>query len=359
MTGNPSSLTLEEIATRVKGELDGPAERVIHGACPIQSAGPNDITFLEDPKFAEKLTGSKAGAILLARPTPEAEGLATIMVEQPYSAFVDILEHFHPRVRPQMGVSSAAHVEEDAVVDDGTNIYPGAYVGRGARVGSHCEIHPGAYVGDGAVIGSDCILYANATVYHGCELGDRVILHSGAVIGADGFGYTQTRSPDNPREPIYHRKIPQTGKVILEDDVEIGANTTIDRATFDVTRIGHGTKIDNLVQIAHNCSVGVHSIIVSQAGVAGSTKLGNYVTIAGQVGIVGHITIGDQVVIGAQAGVTKSIPPGKKLWGTPATDHGKWMRMLATMAAAPEMKKTLANLKKRVAELEKKLECSE
>jgi UDP-3-O-[3-hydroxymyristoyl] glucosamine N-acyltransferase len=359
MTGNPSSLTLAEIAEKVQGELVGSAEFVIRGAGPIHLAGPEEITFLEDPEFAPRLSECKAGAILLAKRTPEADGRATIIVDQPYSAFVDMLEFFHPRTRSEIGISPTASMADDAEVGDGTNVYPGAHLGRGVRVGENCEIHPGAFVGDGAVVGSDCILWANATVYHGCELGDRVILHSGAVIGADGFGYTQTRVPGNPMEPVIHRKIPQIGKVVLGDDVEVGANSTIDRATFEVTRIGRGTKIDNLVQIGHNCSVGVHTLIVSQAGVAGSTKLGNYVTLAGQVGVTGHIEIGDQVVVGAQGGVTKSIPAGSKLWGTPATDHRKWMRTIVAMAAGPETRKNVADLQRRIIELEKRLDAKD
>lgn len=355
------SITLQELAERVGGELSGPKDRLVSGAAPVHSAGPQDITFLEDVRLASRLEDCKAAAVLLSTKTLAAgvpDSIAKIIVNQPYSAFVVLLEYFYPVIRDSFGVSPAAIVADDAQIDNGTNVYPGAYVGRGARIGTDSDLHPGVFIGDNVSIGSGCTLYPNVTIYKDCEIGDHVIIHSGAVIGADGFGYTQKQVPDNPMEPIVHQKIPQLGKVIIEDDVEIGANSTIDRATFDVTRIGKGTKIDNLVMLAHNCQIGVHSLLVAQVGVSGSTKIGNYVTLAGQAGVIGHVTVGDQVVIGAKAGVTKSLAAGKKYAGMPAIDFRKWSRSTVVLRSLPELKKALSDLEKRVQELESELDNS-
>ena len=200
-------------------------------------------------------------------------------------------------------------------------------------------------------IGSGCTLYPNAVIYEDCELGDRVILHSGVVIGGDGYGYVQQKQAD-PQEPIIHRKVPQVGRVVIEDDVEIGANSTVDRGSIDTTRIKRGAKIDNLVMIAHNCQLGRHSLIVAQAGISGSTRIGEYTTLGGQVGVGGHLKIGDRAQIGAQAGVTHSLPDGATVWGTPAIEIGKARRAYVALERLPELRRQMRELQRRLDALE-------
>ncbi|MBI4583773.1 MAG: UDP-3-O-(3-hydroxymyristoyl)glucosamine N-acyltransferase [Planctomycetes bacterium] len=363
MSAPASQFTLGEIAERLKGELLGPADRLVKSVRPITAAGSEDITFLDQPKYLPLASQSKAGAIIVSRATRPLEGPALerhalegpalIFVDQPYVAFAQLLELFFPRRRAGFGVSPQATVGEGSAVGAGSNIYPGAYLGNRVRIGDETDIFPGTCVGDDVAIGSHCVLYPNVTIYQGCRLGDRVIIHAGAVIGADGFGYVQKQNPDNPGEPVVHYKIPQVGIVVIEDDVEVGANATVDRAALEVTRIGRGTKIDNLVMVAHNCQIGCHGLLVSQAGISGSTTIGNYVTIAGQAGLVGHIRIGDRVTIGAQAGVTKSVPDGQTVLGSPAFDAGRARRALALFEHLPEYRRKLEELDRRLQKLER------
>jgi UDP-3-O-[3-hydroxymyristoyl] glucosamine N-acyltransferase len=348
------TFTLGEIANRLGGRLDGPAEKLIRGVRPVTAAGPEDITFLDNPRYLPRLAESRAGAVVLPLGNSAVEGIPFVRVEQPYVAFAELLEMFHPRRRSRLGVSREAHVDPSASIGSDSSIYPGAYVGPGVSIGQRTDIFPGVFVGEGVEIGADCVLYPGVAVYAGCKIGDRVILHAGAVIGADGFGYAQQRNGGDPGQPVVHRKIPQLGIVIIEDDVEIGANSTIDRATMDETRICRGTKIDNLVMVAHNCRVGEHSILVAQAGISGSTTLGRYVTVAGQAGLVGHIKVGDRVTIGAQAGVTNDVPAGKSVLGSPAIDAAEAKRVLMTMTQLPKLRRRLAEIEKRLERIEGK-----
>jgi UDP-3-O-[3-hydroxymyristoyl] glucosamine N-acyltransferase len=235
-------------------------------------------------------------------------------------------------------------VEESALVRDGVTIFPHAFVGPRAQIGKNTVIFPGVYIGEEAQIGADCVLHANVVVREECRLGDRVVLHAGVVIGSDGFGYAGTGAK--------RIKIPQTGIVVVEDDVEIGANTTVDRATLGQTVIGRGTKIDNLVQIAHNVKIGEFSVIAAQAGIAGSTRLGKNVTLAGQVGVVNHIEIGDGAVIGPQAGVPQSVPAGAVLsGGIGATPHQEWLKVMALLPQLPKLWSTVRRMEKQLAQL--------
>jgi len=349
------TFTLGELSEKLKGRLEGPDDtvvaKVISGVRSITTAGPNDITFLDNPKHLEPAAASRAGGIVVPVGDIPLPGRALIHVEQPYVAFATLLDLFYARQRESIGVSPAAYVAEGAEIGAETNIYPGAYVAREVRIGDRTDVYPGVYVGDGVHIGSDCVLYPNAMIYHGCQIGDRVIIHAGVVIGADGFGFVQQKSA-SATEPIVHKKVPQLGIVVIEDDVEIGANSAVDRATLEETRVRRGTKIDNLVQIGHNCRVGHHCLLVAHTAVGGSTTLGNYVTVAGQAGISDHLKVGDRAILGPQAGVVKDVPEGASVIGTPATAGGQGRRAFASFPHVPDLRKRLWKLEKRVAELE-------
>ena len=246
-----------------------------------------------------------------------------------------------------MGVMEGAHVGSGVVMGEDITVYPGAYIGDGARLGDRVILYPGVILYEGVELGDDVTLHSNVSIREKCRIGNRVTIHCGTVIGSDGFGYV----PDGSG----WYKIPQIGIVVIEDDVEIGANTTIDRAALDVTLIRQGTKIDNLVQIAHNCIIGENCMIVSQAGIAGSTRLGKHVTLAGQVGVVGHVEIGDNVMVGGKSGVTSDVPAGSVVSGIPALPHRDWLKMSMTMPRLPELRKTITALEKKVLELEQKI----
>jgi len=355
MNQSKPTITLGEIAQQIGGTLVGDGARPITGMRSFYKASAEDLTFL-DPKnkaMVEALPNCKAGGVIVDSALPLPEGLSGIRIDPPHLGLARALDLLYPRKRPSIGISPAAHVSPGVNIADDVNIHPGAYLGEGVQVGRGTDIFPGVYLGAGVQVGSDSILYANVTIYDGCEIGSRVIIHSGAVIGADGFGYAQEPCTENPREPVRHKKIPQVGKVVIEDDVEIGANTTIDRATLDATVIGRGTKIDNQVMVAHNCTVGCHGLLVSQAGISGSTSIGNYVTIAGQAGLVGHIHVGDRAIITAQAGETKSISPGKVVIGAPAMDIKEGRLAFGLISRLPEFKKNISQLLDRVEKLEK------
>lgn len=303
---------LSEIAALVHGNVDAKGATVtITGVASVSEAGEGDLTFFGNPKYLTALKSSRASAALVPLDFSENIPAIPVRVENPSLAFAKILEHFRPPAVVHVpGVHPRAVVAPDAQIAADACIQAGAVVESGAKVGSQTVIGANVYVGHNAVIGSHCHIYPNVTIRENSLLGNRVVIHSGTVIGSDGFGY-ETQGGK-------HLKIPQIGIVQIDDDVEIGANTTIDRARFGRTWIQEGTKIDNLVQIAHNVVVGKHSILVSQVGISGSTRLGNYVTLAGQVGVVGHIELGDQVIVGAKSGVSKSIPAGQRWYGIPA-----------------------------------------
>ncbi len=345
--------TVRELAEIAGGELIGGGDREIRRAASLDSADADAIVFVDGPRYASSLASSRAGAAIVPPDTDLPENMSGIVHPMPALGMAKASTYLHPTPRRYRGVSPQAIVDESAEIGEDAGVAPGAVVGPGARIGARSEIHPTATIGPGAVVGEDCIVHAGVHVYAGCTLGDRVIIHSGAVVGADGYGFTQEPTPDTaPELPVRHRKVPQIGTVIIEDDVEIGANSTIDRAAFDTTRIGRGTKIDNLVMIAHNCEIGRHCLIVGQVGISGSTRIGDYVTIAGQAGLTGHIEIGDRAIIGAQAGVTKSVSSGSAVLGSPAIDLRRARRMFAVMEKLPER---MPDLRARVAECERRL----
>jgi UDP-3-O-[3-hydroxymyristoyl] glucosamine N-acyltransferase len=266
-----------------------------------------------------------------------------------------ILEILSPHQKAFHGVSPLAVLGEGVELGPDVGIGPQVYVGDGVKIGKGTEIHPGATIARGTAIGEDCLIHSGVHIYHETTIGSRVIIHSGAVIGADGFGFVQEMLSGPhaaPEEPLRHRKVRQIGRVVIEDDVEIGANTTIDRAALDVTRIGRGTKIDDQVMVGHNGVVGRHCILVGQSGISGSTVMGDYVTIAGQAGLAGHLKVGSRVVVGAQSGVTKDVPEGQIVLGSPAIDARQARKSLTLIDSLPEFKKAIAAHEKRLAKLE-------
>ncbi len=305
------------------------------------------MTFIANPKYRKKIETTSASAVLVS-PGTEAVGKNLLIVEDPYVAFGKALSLFYPEDHGTIQRSEQAFIDRTAVVSEDATVYPGVYVGPGARIDCGAVLYPGVFIGPEATVGEQSILYPNVTIYRKCLIGKRVILHAGVVVGGDGFGFAKPG-----QENI---KIPQTGIVQIDDDVEVGANTTIDRATLGRTWIQKGVKIDNLVQIAHNVVIGEHSVIVAQVGISGSTKLGKGVILGGQAGLVGHIEIGDYAMVGAQSGIHKDIAPRQVVIGSPQRPHRDFLRIEACISRLPEMRNTLAALQKKVAELEKIME---
>ena len=337
--------TVSELASFLNGSICGDGGVVIERIRPIDEAGPGDLTFVANPKYRKRMASTGAGAILVA-PGTVCPGKNLLIVADPYIALGKLLALFYPEEEETGGISPQATVEAGAVVSPDAVIYPGVHISRGAQIGRKAVLHPGVFIGRDAVVGDSSILHPNVTVYRRCLIGQRVILHAGVVVGSDGFGFALPG-----RE---NRKIPQVGYVQIDDDVEIGANTTIDRGALGRTWIQKGVKIDNLVQIAHNVVIGEYSVIVAQVGISGSAKLGKGVLVGGQAGIVGHIRIGDGVMAAARAAVHRDVPPGRVVAGSPHMPHRDWLKMEACLPKLPEMRGTLADLRRRVAALEKK-----
>jgi len=334
---------LKEIAEHVGGVVVGNTDVVVCGVRGIDEAGEGDLTFIANPKYRDRLDETRASAILVS-PGVTSPGKNLIVTDDPYSAMAMTLSLLYPEETIPSGISGDAFVEAGADIGKDVTLYPGVYVGRRTRIERGVILYPGVFVGDDTIVGEESILHPNVVVYKGCSVGKRVILHAGVVVGADGFGFANPGA-DN-------RKVPQVGIVQIDDDVEVGANTTIDRGTLGRTWIQKGAKIDNLVQIAHNVVIGENSIIVAQVGISGSTKLGESVILAGQVGVAGHITIGDHVVVGGQSGVHESVPPNQIVSGTPHMPHFAWLRAQACRPHLPEMRKTVNALLKRIEQLE-------
>jgi UDP-3-O-[3-hydroxymyristoyl] glucosamine N-acyltransferase len=337
--------SLESLAREVEGKVKGDGSVEISGLAGIEGAQEGDITFVSNERFIPLLKKTKATAAIVAQEIADVP-LPLLIVPNPLLAVAKILTLFTQRPYVAGGVSAMAVVSPSAKVSEDATIYPFVSVGDEAQIGSRVTIYPGAFIGSQATIGDDTIIYPHVTIYPRCVLGKRVIVHAGTVIGADGFRFV--------KDGEANVRIPQVGIVEIEDDVEIGANCCIDRATFGKTLIKRGVKVDNLVQIAHNVQIGEHSIIVAQVGISGSTKLGKNVTLAGQVGLVDHIEIGDNVMIGAQSGIAKNVPPNQIVLGTPHLPHRQFLRVAAVWTRLPEMKKELDLLIKRLEALEKR-----
>ena len=314
---------LGDIALAAEARFEGDGVRLFTGVAPLQTAGPEDVSFLDTRRYAEALRASRAGAAVvhpdMARFLPE--GCIGLLTAQPYLGFARIAALFHPAPPPQPGIHPSAVVAPDAILGEGCEIGPHAVIGARAEIGAGCIIGAHAVVGDGVVLGADCRLHAHACVTH-CIAGSGVILHSGARIGNEGFGFATTARGE-------HVTMPQLGRVLLGDGVEIGANSTVDRGSQGDTVLGPGTRLDNLVQIGHNVRTGRGCVIVALAGISGSTVLGDYVVVAAQVGIAGHLTVGDRARIGAQAGVIGDVAPGTDVLGSPAWPVKEFWRAMA------------------------------
>jgi UDP-3-O-[3-hydroxymyristoyl] glucosamine N-acyltransferase len=333
-------ITANDIAQRLQGQVTGDGTVVLTGFSPAASAKAGDLTFAENPEYFVEAEKSAASAILVAGDL-KSSAKVLIRVKNARVAYAQVLPLFHPESRPPAGVHPGAVVAPSARVDASAHVGPHCVIGEGARIGKNVILHGGNHVGEDSVIGEDTVLFANVIVYPRTQLGSRVRIHAGSIIGSDGFGYVFDAG--------VHRKVPQVGNVIIHDDVEIGANVTIDRGALGSTVIGHGTKIDNLVQIGHNVTLGEHCIVVAQVGIAGSTRIGNYVTIAGQVGLAGHLKIGDKVTIAAQSGVMHDIGDGQKWMGSPAKPDREMKRELLALALLPALLRRVGQLEKQLA----------
>jgi len=339
--------TLKEIAELVDGEVVGNASTVITGVSGIKEAGEGDITFVANPKYFPLMEKTGASAIITSRDVKDSPK-PIIRTDNPSLAFAKVVSFTEPgELKHPKGIHPTAILGKDVSIGRDVAIGPYVVVEDSVSIGDKAIIYSGSFVGHHTKIGSDTLIYANVSIRERITIGNRVIIHSGTVIGSDGFGFATIEG--------LHHKIPQVGTVQIGDDVEIGANVTIDRARFEKTIIGSGTKIDNLVQIAHNVVIGNNSIVVAQVGISGSTTVGSNVVLAGQVGLVGHINIGDNVIVMAQSGVSKSIPSGTVAWGYPAKPVSHAKRVNACVQNLPRLYETVTELKKKIEELEARL----
>jgi UDP-3-O-[3-hydroxymyristoyl] glucosamine N-acyltransferase len=333
---------LRELAARLGCSLRGDGGIDVRRVAGIEEAGPGDLTFVANPKYAARLADTRATAVILS---PDLQTpLPSLVSTNPYLTFARAAALLHPPLRPAPGVHASAQVDPTAVLGAGVHVGALAVIGPRVRVGARTAIHPQVVLYPDVDIGDDCVLHSAVQVREGCRIGHRVVVQNGAVIGGDGFGFAKD-------EEGRYEKIPQLGIVVVEDDVEIGALTAIDRAAMSETRIGRGTKIDNLVQIGHSVTVGADTVLAGQVGVAGSTKIGSRVTLAGQVGVAGHLTIADGVIATAQTGIPNSVEAGATVSGYPAIDNRAWLKSSAVFARLPELQKRLRELEKKVGAL--------
>lgn len=345
--------TLEQICKTLsqygmKTELRGDPKCEINGVATLEDARDGDITFLSNPKYEKALQTTKASAVVLKPDVVAPEGVNLIRVADPYAAITVLIVTLHGyRKHRRFEQPSRANIAATAQLGDGASIYPGATIDEDVIIGRNATIYPGVYIGPRCRIGDDVLLYPNVVIYDDTIIGNRCTIHAGSVIGEDGLGYA----------PFQDRwvKIPQIGRVELGDDVEIGANCTIDRATLGHTRIGSGTKFSNLIAIGHGTHIGEHCMFVAQVGLAGSVNVGHHVTMAGQAGVVGHIRVGDRSTVGAKAGVTNSVPDGETVLGQPAIPIRDMRRQVAYVMKLPDLNQTVRQLEKRIAELEARL----
>lgn len=332
----------KQIAQFVGGTVVGDEDVAVSSFTNIAEGKKGALTFLSNPKYIHFIYNTEASIVLIDNDIElEKEVSCTLIrVSNAYESVAQLLRMYQASLPHKRGVHPTAVIADSATVD--SDCYIGAYVvvGENVKIGKGTEIHPHVTIGDGVCIGDDTIIYPNVTIYYGCQIGSRDIIHAGAVIGADGFGFAPTAHG--------YDKIPQLGSVIIEDDVEIGANTCIDRATFDATKIHRGTKLDNMVQIAHNVEVGENTVMSAQVGIAGSTRVGNWCMFGGQVGISGHITIGDKVMLGAQSGVPGSIKDGQQLIGTPPMPQSAYFRSQVIFRKLPELYRDIEEIKKKL-----------
>lgn len=332
--------TAEQIAGLLQGEVVGNPQASVSNFAKIEEGEPGCLSFLANPKYKHFLYETKSSVVLVNRDfEPERpEHPTLIKVDNAYEAIARLLTIYQQTMQKRTGIHPTAVIAESAEVGADCYVGPHAYIGEGVKVGNGCQIYANVVIEEGAQVGNDCLFYPGVSIYHGCIIGNRVILHSGVVIGADGFGFAPSANG--------YEKIPQIGIVTIEDDVEIGANTCVDRSTMGTTTIHRGVKLDNLIQIAHNCEVGQHTVMSSQVGLAGTTKIGEWCMCGGQAGLAGHITIGDHCGIGPQTGVMSNLPSGTKVIGSPSMDPNTFFRATAVFKRLPEMLRDVNALKK-------------
>ena len=336
-------MKLEKIAELIGGKLKGDGSVEISGIGNIEQAQEGHITFLSKKKFLDVLNRSQVSAVLVKEAFDTV--IPQIIVASPELAFARLLREFHPEPKPKAGIHDCAVLGKNIKLGKQVTLSAGVCIGDDVEIADHVHLYPGVVVGERCRIGSHTVLHPNVTLYRNTELGSHVILHAGVVIGADGFGYVLD-------EKGAHYKINQIGRVVIEDDVEIGANSCVDRAALGTTCIKRGTKIDNLVQIAHNCIIGEHSILVAQVGLAGTCTLGHHVVLAGQVGIADHITLGDQVTVAAQTGVFRNIENNSVYGGTPAISLVEWKKYVTALPKLPELVRKIRDLERQLKEME-------
>lgn len=337
-------LPVHKIAELVRGEVVGDGDFIIRGVAPFENAGPDDITFAASASYKKRVDETRAAAVIVTHEVCESKKIL-VRVKNPSLALAKISTLFHPVFRPVVGISQDAHVGKNFKCGIDISVYPGVFIGDDVTLGERVTLHPGVVIDNHVVAGDDVVVYPNASILERCQIGSRVVIHAGSVIGSDGFGFAS----DGDR---YH-KIPQTGIVRIDDDVEIGACNTIDRATFGRTWIKRGVKTDNLVHVAHNVVVGEDTVLVAQVGISGSVTIGDHSILAGKAGVAGHIKIGNSVTIGPQAGVTKSVPDAQIVSGFPAVPHRLWLKVSNIIPKLPDMKKKLRELEKRIEKMEK------
>lgn len=341
-------MKLSELAARTGARCESSDVDIeITGAAGLEQAVPGQITFLSNPRYTPRVATTGASAIYVAEDVevPRAD-LAVLRATDPYLAFTRALIAFHPRPKFEAGIHEAAVIDPSAQVGAETSIGAGVVVGKNARIGVRVRIHPNVTIYDNATIGDDSEIHSGVAIREDTIIGNRVIIHNNAVIGCDGFGFAKD-------ENRHWLKIPQVGRVVIEDDVEIGAGTTIDKSSTDETRIKRGVKLDNLVQIGHSCTVGEDTLLCAQVGLAGSSRVGDRVILAGQVGIAGHLTIGDDAVLTAKSGISHDVPPAKVISGIPGFDNKDWLRSTAAFRRLGEIVRTLRDVEKRLDRIEK------
>ncbi|MCM3881947.1 MAG: UDP-3-O-(3-hydroxymyristoyl)glucosamine N-acyltransferase [Vicinamibacterales bacterium] len=341
-------MRLSELAERLNCRLEGDGGLDIRRVAGLEQAEPGDVTFFANPRYAPALRRTRASAVILKDDAPAAP-CAMLRTQEPYLAFANALSLFVAAPQPALGVDRLSYVAPDATLGQDVSVGPFSSVGRGARVGDRTVIYPNVCIGEGAVIGNDCVVHSHVAIRERVVVGHRVIIQNGAVIGGDGYGFVR-------RSDGTHQKIPQTALVVLEDDVEIGANTTIDRPAIGETRIQAGAKIDNLVQVGHGVNIGRNALLAAQVGIAGSTTVGEGTMLGGQVGVGGHISIGKHAAAVGQSGITNSIPDRAFVSGYPAIDNKEWLKSSAVFRKLPAMRRKIAGLEERILALEALLE---
>ncbi len=337
-------LPVHKIAELIRGEVVGDGDFIIRGVASFENAGPDDITFAASASYKKRVDETRAAAVIVTHDVCESKKIL-VRVENPSLALAKVSTLFHPVRHPVVGISQEAHVGKDFKCGIDVSVYPCVFVGDCVTLGDRVTLYPGVVVANRVAIGDDVVVYPNASILERCKIGSRVVIHAGSVIGSDGFGFAS----DGDR----YYKIPQIGIVRIDDDVEIGACNTIDRATFGRTWIKRGVKTDNLVHIAHNVVVGEDTVLVAQVGISGSVTIGDRAILAGQAGVVGHLTIGNGVTVGPQAGVSRSVPDNQIVSGSPEMPHRLWLKVSNIIPKLPEMKKKLRELERRIEKMEK------